>query len=115
VARLLAYLATSGSTLANLPALLAQEVEVLARARSAMLTHGQPGISETLLEGHLALTRELVMFLPPDKKQEIGCGGGGGGLVRELVQAGLRSRIHFIRIRIQLFRLNTDPDPDPGL
>jgi ubiquitin carboxyl-terminal hydrolase 9/24 len=92
VARLLAYLATSGSTLANLPALLAQEVEVLARARSAMLTHGQPGISETLLEGHLALTRELVMFLPPDKKQEIGCGNGGsgGGLVRELVQAGLR-------------------------
>jgi ubiquitin carboxyl-terminal hydrolase 9/24 len=105
VARLLAYLATSGSTLANLPALLAQEVEVLARARSAMLTHGQPGISETLLEGHLALTRELVMFLPPDKKQEIGCGGGssgGGGLVRELVQAGLRIRILF------------HPDPDPA-
>jgi hypothetical protein len=29
------------------------------------------------------------------------------------LQAGLRIRIHFIRIRIQLrhFRLNTDPDP----
>jgi hypothetical protein len=26
-------------------------------------------------------------------------------------QAGLRIRIHFIRIRIQHFRLNTDPDP----
>jgi hypothetical protein len=26
---------------------------------------------------------------------------------------GLRIRIHFIRIRIQHFRLNTDPDPDP--
>jgi hypothetical protein len=77
-----------------------------------MLTHGQPGISETLLEGHLALTRELVMFLPPDKKQEIGCGNSsGGGLVRELVQAGLRIRISFIRI--QHFRLNTNPDPDP--
>jgi len=25
---------------------------------------------------------------------------------------GLRIRIHFIRIRIQHFRLNTDPDPD---
>jgi hypothetical protein len=25
--------------------------------------------------------------------------------------AGLRIRIHFIRIRIQHFRLNTDPDP----
>ncbi len=30
-----------------------------------------------------------------------------------LLEAGLRIRIHFIRIRIQHFRLNTDPDPDP--
>jgi hypothetical protein len=28
-------------------------------------------------------------------------------------KAGLRIRIHFIRIRIQHFRLNTNPDPDP--
>jgi hypothetical protein len=27
--------------------------------------------------------------------------------------AGLWIRIHLIRIRIQHFRLNTDPDPDP--
>ncbi len=108
MAHLLTYLASSGSTLANLPALLAQEVEVLTRARSTMLQHGQPGISETLLEGHLALARELVMFLPPDKKQEIGC---DGGLVQELVQAGLWIRIHFVWIQIKHFRLNTDPDP----
>jgi hypothetical protein len=25
----------------------------------------------------------------------------------------LRIRIHFLRIRIKHFRLNTDPDPDP--
>jgi hypothetical protein len=31
------------------------------------------------------------------------------------LEAGLRIRIHFIRIRIQHFRLNTNPDPDPGL
>ncbi len=31
------------------------------------------------------------------------------------LKAGLRIRIHFIRIRIQHFRLITDPDPDPGL
>ncbi len=30
-----------------------------------------------------------------------------------LFDTGLRIRIHFIRIRIQHFRLNTDPDPDP--
>jgi hypothetical protein len=28
--------------------------------------------------------------------------------------AGFRIRIHLIRIRIQHFRLNTYPDPDPG-
>ncbi len=27
------------------------------------------------------------------------------------LSSGLRIRIHFIRIRIQYFRLNTDPDP----
>jgi hypothetical protein len=27
------------------------------------------------------------------------------------LHAGLRIRIHFIRIRIQHFRMNTDPDP----
>jgi len=31
----------------------------------------------------------------------------------DLIKAGLRIRIHFFRIRIQHFRLNTDPDPDP--
>jgi hypothetical protein len=30
-----------------------------------------------------------------------------------VLKAGLRIRIHFIRNRIQHFRLNTDPDPDP--
>jgi hypothetical protein len=31
------------------------------------------------------------------------------------IKAGLRIRIHFIRIRIQHFRLNANPDPDPAL
>jgi hypothetical protein len=30
-----------------------------------------------------------------------------------IIEAGLRIRIHFIRIRIQHFRLNANPDPDP--
>jgi len=34
--------------------------------------------------------------------------------VDELTKAAVfRTRIHFIRIRIQNFRLHTDPDPDP--
>jgi hypothetical protein len=31
------------------------------------------------------------------------------------LEAGLRIRIHFVRIRIQHFRLSTNPDPDPVL
>ena len=39
------------------------------------------------MEGHLSVTRELVMFLPPDKKAEVGAGAKGApGLVRELVE-----------------------------
>jgi len=38
-----------------------------------------------------------------------------GYLYQGVLQAGLRIRIHFIRIRIKHFRLNTNPDPDPGL
>ena len=48
---------------------------------------GDPGISSTLLEGHLSITRELVMFLPPDRKADVGSGSKGSvGLVRELVE-----------------------------
>ncbi len=32
---------------------------------------------------------------------------------RTKIKSGLRIRIHFIRIRIQHFRQNTDPDLDP--
>ncbi len=35
----------------------------------------------------------------------------GRDALRQQTQAGLRIRIHFIRIRIQRFRMNTDPDP----
>jgi hypothetical protein len=35
----------------------------------------------------------------------------GWDALRQQTQARLRIRIHFIRIRIQHFRMNTDPDP----
>ena len=48
---------------------------------------GEPGICTTLLEGHLSISRELVMFLSADRKQEVGSPSKvGGGLVRELVE-----------------------------
>jgi hypothetical protein len=34
-----------------------------------------------------------------------------GGCIYTALKAGLRISIHFIRIRIQRYSLNTDPDP----
>ncbi len=45
-------------------------------------------------------------------RTEIGHDKGGIGIL-SVLWTGLRIRIHFIRIRIQHFRLNTDTDPDP--
>jgi hypothetical protein len=41
-------------------------------------------------------------------------GRGGSSRAHEGFDAVFRIRIHFIRIRIQNFRLNTDPDPGSG-
>lgn len=38
-----------------------------------VITCGNTQVEEALLEGHLGITRELVSFLGPDKKYEIGC------------------------------------------
>ena len=38
------------------------------------------------LEGHLAINRELVFLLPPDRKLEISCSKRESGLIAELVE-----------------------------
>jgi hypothetical protein len=53
----------------------------------------------------------------PSKELDGGQSDSGGvkpvgrDALRQQTQAGLRIRFHFIRIRIQHFRMNTDPDP----
>ena len=92
--RLLAYLSSNGVVLSNSGALLSRETEILAGVRRSVLETGVTGVCGATLEGHLNITRELVMFLAPDRKLDIGTGnsGGnnnsssGGGLIRELVE-----------------------------
>jgi len=86
--RLLSYLSTSGVVLNNCSALLTKQIETLASVRESVMKTGSTGVNNTTLEGHLAITRELVLFLTTDKKLEIGCSKGdvSGGLIRELVE-----------------------------
>lgn len=43
---------------------------------------GETGIEETILEGHLGVTKELLAFQTPEKKYHIGCEKGGANLIK---------------------------------
>ena len=87
--RLLSYMNTNNVVLNNSVPLLSKETELLAAVRKSVLVTGNTGVCNTTLEGHLNITRELVLFLSPDKKLEIGTGNTANktsGLIKELVE-----------------------------
>lgn len=43
---------------------------------------GETGVEETILEGHLGVTKELLAFQTPEKKYHIGCEKGGANLIK---------------------------------
>lgn len=43
---------------------------------------GDTGVEETILEGHLGVTKELLAFQTPEKKYHIGCEKGGASLIK---------------------------------
>lgn len=73
---LLNWACMSSVAVTGVDRLLAAEVEWLKNVRASVSQMAQggpePPVDETLLEGHLCVTRELVAFLPPEKKYEIG-------------------------------------------
>ena len=75
--------------LSNISSLLSKQIETLAEVREHVMRTGVTGLSNTTLEGHLAITRELVLFLPADRKLEIGTSSPATkeqGLIKELVE-----------------------------
>ena len=62
--------------MSNIDHLLEAEVKWLKGVRNNVIqaAHGNPAppVDETLLEGHLCVTRELVAFLTPQAKYDIG-------------------------------------------
>ena len=47
-----------------------------------MLSCGETGTEDALLEGHLGITRELLSFQSAEKKYNIGSEKGGANLIK---------------------------------
>ncbi|XP_065107920.1 ubiquitin carboxyl-terminal hydrolase 9X isoform X6 [Paramisgurnus dabryanus] len=82
---LLNYAYNSNINLPNAEVLLNNEIDWLKRIRDEVKRTGEPGVEETILEGHIGVTKELLAFQTPEKKYYIGCEKGGANLIKELM------------------------------
>ncbi|XP_061917685.1 probable ubiquitin carboxyl-terminal hydrolase FAF-X isoform X1 [Entelurus aequoreus] len=82
---LLNYAYNSNINLPNAEVLLNNEIDWLKRIRDEVKRTGETGVEETILEGHLGVTKELLAFQIPEKKYYIGCEKGGANLIKELI------------------------------
>ncbi|EDO35056.1 predicted protein [Nematostella vectensis] len=87
--RLLNHAFFTNCPLATAEVLLKNEISWLKKTKDAVLTSQEEcriPVDECLLEGHLGITRELLLFQSPQNKLTIGSQAGGGNLVKELVE-----------------------------
>ncbi|XP_001604458.2 probable ubiquitin carboxyl-terminal hydrolase FAF-X isoform X1 [Nasonia vitripennis] len=85
--RLLNYAHISGCPLSSAENWLNIEIVWLKEVRDRVQEFGDGQMDEAVLEGHLCLTKELLSFLPPSKKYELGSDEKRGiNLIKELVQ-----------------------------
>ncbi|XP_024141700.1 ubiquitin specific peptidase 9 isoform X2 [Oryzias melastigma] len=82
---LLNYAYNSNINLPNAEVLLNNEIDWLKRIRDEVKRTGETGVEETILEGHLGVTKELLAFQTPEKKYYIGSEKGGANLIKELI------------------------------
>ncbi|XP_054272313.1 probable ubiquitin carboxyl-terminal hydrolase FAF-X isoform X2 [Macrosteles quadrilineatus] len=67
--------------------LLAAEIVWLKKIKETVRETGETGVEEAVLEGHLGIAKELLNFLPPDKKYQLGSDEKTGvNLIKELVE-----------------------------
>ncbi|XP_076067071.1 ubiquitin carboxyl-terminal hydrolase-like faf isoform X3 [Oratosquilla oratoria] len=87
---LLNWACVSNIAVSGVDRLLTAEVEWLKGVKAQLasgVSQGGALADDTLLEGHLSVTRELVAFLPPEKKYELGADPSKGVfLIKELVE-----------------------------
>eukprot|EP00071_Canis_lupus_P016440 XP_005642140.1 probable ubiquitin carboxyl-terminal hydrolase FAF-X [Canis lupus familiaris] len=82
---LLNYAYNSNINIPNAEVLLNNEIDWLKRIRDDVKRTDETGVEETILEGHLGVTKELLAFQTPEKKYHIGCEKGGANLIKELI------------------------------
>uniref|UniRef100_A0AAR2KQL9 USP domain-containing protein n=1 Tax=Pygocentrus nattereri TaxID=42514 RepID=A0AAR2KQL9_PYGNA len=82
---LLNYAYNSNINLPNAEVLLNNEIDWLKRIKDEVKRTGETGVEETILEGHIGVTKELLAFQTPEKKYYIGCEKGGANLIKELI------------------------------
>ncbi|XP_076857712.1 ubiquitin carboxyl-terminal hydrolase 9X isoform X9 [Brachyhypopomus gauderio] len=82
---LLNYAYNSNINLPNAEVLLNNEIDWLKRVKDEVKRTGETGVEETILEGHVGVTKELLAFQTPEKKYYIGCEKGGANLIKELI------------------------------
>ncbi|XP_057193293.1 probable ubiquitin carboxyl-terminal hydrolase FAF-X isoform X1 [Triplophysa rosa] len=82
---LLNYAYNSNINFPNAEVLLNNEIDWLKRIRDEVKRTSETGVEETILEGHLGVTKELLAFQTPEKKFYIGCEKGGANLIKELI------------------------------
>ncbi|XP_011798106.1 PREDICTED: probable ubiquitin carboxyl-terminal hydrolase FAF-X [Colobus angolensis palliatus] len=80
---LLNYAYNSNINVPNAEVLLNNEIDWLKRIRDDVKRTGETGIEETILEGHLGVTKELLAFQTSEKKFHIGCEKGGANLIKD--------------------------------
>lgn len=51
-------------------------------------------MEETILEGHLGVTKELLAFQTPEKKYYIGCENGGANLIKARIHRNCPPHTH---------------------
>ncbi len=85
--RLLAFGSSTGGYFPNVDTFIKNEILWLKRARENVIRSGETGFEEALLEGHLVVCRELLAFVSPEKKFEVGArqGQGAPNMIRDLV------------------------------
>ncbi|XP_070538663.1 ubiquitin carboxyl-terminal hydrolase 9X-like isoform X2 [Ptychodera flava] len=83
--RLLDFQCRANAPFPNSETLLNNEIEWLKKVRDAVVTTGEAPCEDSLLEGHLGVTRELLQFQTSERKYFIGSKKGGHELIKELV------------------------------
>ncbi|XP_048397467.1 probable ubiquitin carboxyl-terminal hydrolase FAF-X [Stegostoma tigrinum] len=82
---LLNYAYNSNINLPNAEVLLNNEIDWLKRIRDEVKRTSETGVEETILEGHLGVTKELLAFQTSEKKYHMGSEKGGANLIKELI------------------------------